>query len=159
MNFGRQFCLGRKYFFIWFWKSNCANAMIAKILTIFRLTKSFFCGWWFLQRFFAAPLDLMRRPFQSPCGGRGRSDCPTSRTSPPSLLSGFNHLTVEGVGQTLSWFQEEAYCCCRFQSPYGGRGRSDGRDCQARLFDEEFQSPCGGSGRSDRYERGSWERR
>ena len=38
-----------------------------------------------------------------------------------------------------------------FQSPYGGRGRSDGRDCQARLFDEEFQSPYGGRGRSDEY--------
>ncbi len=41
-----------------------------------------------------------------------------------------------------------------FQSPYGGRGRSDKNENHKRRVsdtDPEFQSPYGGRGRSDRY--------
>ena len=40
----------------------------------------------------------MRRVFQSPYGGRGRSD--GKMTVGLLAMTGFNHLTVAGVGQT-----------------------------------------------------------
>ena len=109
--------------------------------------------------------------FQSPCGGRGRSDTHADLTKQKKCS--FNHLAVAGVGQTfLNYVQSSrakrfnhltvagvgqtgniAYLCnwkgqrfnhltvagvgqtsvmipvsisiLRFQSPYGGRGRSD----------------------------------
>jgi len=44
------------------------------------------------------PLDLMRRPFQLPYGGRGRSD--SYDCVDCDYKEGFNHLAVAGVGQT-----------------------------------------------------------
>ena len=40
--------------------------------------------------------------FQSPCGGRGRSDCMCPLVGSDGRVACFNHLAVAGVGQTAA---------------------------------------------------------
>ena len=85
--------------------------------------------------------------FQSPCGGKGGSDITRTvaednfdrfnhlavvgvgQTAEIARLAfsmrSFNHLTVAGVGQTPYKISTEVGECRSFQSPCGGRGRSD----------------------------------
>ena len=46
-----------------------------------------------------------------------------------SEMTSFNHLTVAGVGQTCTNACVNGCSSCVFQSPYGGRGRSDLEKC------------------------------
>ena len=65
--------------------------------------------------------------------------------------NGFNHLTVAGVGQTNPFIKVFDQFYSKFQSPCGGRGRSDGTYYYiTKCIDGMFQSPYGGRGRSDR---------
>ena len=85
--------------------------------------------------------------FQSPYGGRGRSDWQMMPYDNLHTVS-FNHLTVAGVGQTpLTKLAQRV--TSRFQSPCGGRGRSDEFLVYCTVLMWEFQSPYGGIGASD----------
>ena len=90
--------------------------------------------------------------FQSPCGGIGASDVSYASIKPRSR--GFNHLTVAGVGQTRfkplqSWLSlTEVSITLRWHRCF--RPESDNLMIEASM---KFQSPCGGRGRSDDYGR------